>query len=322
MAVLDALQAPRTLPHSEESERAVLAGILLEPQVLATVAARLVEGDFYFERHQRIYRAMLDLQAAGTDVDLRTLQARLEQQAQIDAVGGLAYLAGLDVDLPDLGRIDSYVEIVKERSLRRRLIQACSDVTRSALDGGLEANEALGKAEQAILGLGEEAVARGFVSLGRVLDRTMEDLEERPGSTLIGIPTGFTDLDRMAHGLNKGNLIIIAGRPGMGKCLSADAERPGRRLGEHDRGDRKARVGAIADAQRRATFRVDVAERVRGRRREADLRGDDSARAAHPGHGDASVFDARRLDAAARAERGRRDRGATRARSVRQRGDG
>ncbi len=97
MAVLDALQAPRTLPHSEESERAVLAGILLEPQVLATVAARLVEGDFYFERHQRIYRAMLDLQAAGTDVDLRTLEVRLEQQAQIDAVGGLAYLAGLDV---------------------------------------------------------------------------------------------------------------------------------------------------------------------------------------------------------------------------------
>lgn len=224
MAVLDSLQTPRTLPHSEESERAVLAGILLEPGVLATVASRLVDGDFYFERHQRIYRAMIDLQAAGTEVDLRTLQARLEQQGHIDAVGGLAYLAGLDVDLPDLGRIDSYVEIVKERSLRRRLIQACSDVTRSALDGGLEANEALGKAEQAILGLGEEAVARGFVSLGRVLDRTMEDIEERPGSTLIGIPTGFTDLDRMTHGLNKGNLIIIAGRPGMGKCLSADAE--------------------------------------------------------------------------------------------------
>ncbi|HEV8239741.1 MAG TPA: replicative DNA helicase [Thermoanaerobaculia bacterium] len=221
MAVLDTLQTPRTLPHSEESERAVLAGILLEPEVLATVASRLVEGDFYFERHQRIYRAMIDLQGAATEVDLRTLQARLEQQGHIDAVGGLAYLAGLDVDLPDLGRIDSYVEIVKERSLRRRLIQACSDVTRSALDGGLEANEALGKAEQAILGLGEEAVARGFVSLGRVLDKTMEDIEERPGSTLIGIPTGFTDLDRMTHGLNKGNLIIIAGRPGQGKTSLA-----------------------------------------------------------------------------------------------------
>ena len=221
MAVLDALQAPRTLPQSEESERAVLAGILLEPEVLPTVSARLVETDFYFERHQRIYRAMLDLQATTTTVDLRTLQARLEQQGHLDAVGGLAYLAGLDVDLPDLGRIDSYVEIVKERSLRRRLIQACTDVTRSALDGGLEAAEALGRAEQAILSLGDEAVVRGFVALGRVLDKTMEDIEERPGSTLIGVPTGFTDLDRMTHGLNRGNLIIIAGRPGMGKTSLA-----------------------------------------------------------------------------------------------------
>src|SRR6476620_1657823 len=185
MTLLEPLQAPRTLPHSEESERAVLAGVMLEPHYLAQVAGRLVEDDFYFERHQRIYRAMVDLQQEGSPVDLRTLQARLEQQGQLERVGGLAYLAGLDVDLPDLARIDSYVEIVKERSLRRRLIQACSDVTRSALDGGLEASEALGKAEQAILGLGEEAVARGFVSRGRVLDKTMEDIEERPGTALI-----------------------------------------------------------------------------------------------------------------------------------------
>jgi replicative DNA helicase len=221
MTVLEALQPPRTLPHSEESERAVLAGILLEPQVLPQVAGRLVEGDFFFERHQRIYRAMLDLQVATTEVDLRTLQARLQQQGLLDAVGGLAYLAGLDVDLPDLGRIDSYVEIVKERSLRRRLIAACTEVTRSCLDGGLQANEALGRAEQAILSLGEESIARGFQPLGRVLEKTLEDIEERPGSTLIGVPTGFIDLDRITHGLNRGNLIIIAGRPGMGKTSLA-----------------------------------------------------------------------------------------------------
>ena len=221
MAILEALQTPKSLPHSEESERAVLAGILLDPEVLAQVAGRLVETDFYFERHQRIYRAMLDLQVAATDVDLRTLQARLEQQAQLDSVGGLAYLAGLDVDLPDLGRIDAYVEIVKERSLRRRLIQACTDVTRACLDGGLPAAEALGRAEQAVLGLGEEAIAKGFQPLGRVLESTLEAIEERPGTTLIGIPTGFVDLDRITHGLNRGNLIIIAGRPGMGKTSFA-----------------------------------------------------------------------------------------------------
>jgi replicative DNA helicase len=217
MTLLEPLQAPKTLPHSEESERAVLAGVMLQPQYLAQVAGRLVEDDFYFERHQRIYRAMVDLQQEGMPVDLRTLQARLEQQGHLDRVGGLAYLAGLDVDLPDLARIDAYVEIVKERSLRRRLIQACTEVTRSCLDGGLDAQEALGRAEQAILGLGEEAITRGFAPLGRVLDRTMEDIEEHSGATLIGVPTGFTDFDRMTHGLNKGNLIIIAGRPGMGK---------------------------------------------------------------------------------------------------------
>jgi replicative DNA helicase len=221
MALLEPLQAPKTLPHSDESERAVLAGVLLEPQYLAQIAGRLVDDDFYFERHQRIYRAMVELQQEGTPVDLRTVQARLEQQGQLDRVGGLAYLAGLDVDLPDLARIDAYVEIVKERSLRRRLIQACTEVTRSCLDGGLAAQEALGRAEQAILGLGEEAISRGFAPLGRVLDRTMESIEEHAGATLIGIPTGFIELDRMTHGLNKGNLIIIAGRPGMGKTSLA-----------------------------------------------------------------------------------------------------
>ena len=240
MTILEALQTPRTLPHSEESERAVLAGILLEPRSLPQVAGRLVDADFYFERHQRIYRAMLDLQQVGTQVDLRTLQARLEQQAALDAVGGLAYLAGLDVDLPDIGRIDSYVEIVKERSLRRRLIQACSQVTRACLDGGLEAGEALGQAEQAILGLGEEAIARGFQPLGRVLESTLEDLEERPGTTLIGIPTGFIDLDRITHGLNRSNLIIIAGRPGMGKTSLA------LNIAQHVAVDEKRPVGVFS----------------------------------------------------------------------------
>ena len=219
--MLETLQAPKSLPHSTESERAVLAGILLEPQVLPTVAGRLLAEDFYFEKHQIVYEALLHLQRQQVEIDLRTLQARLEQQKTLEQVGGLSYLAGLDVDLPDLGRIDTYVEIVKERSLRRRLIHACGEVTRACLDGGLEAQEALAEAEKAVLSLGEEAISRGFVPLGRVLEETLEDLDERPGSALIGIPTGFIDFDRMSHGLNRGNLLIIAGRPGMGKTSLA-----------------------------------------------------------------------------------------------------
>lgn len=219
--MLETLEQPRTLPHSEESERAVLAAVLLDASVLPTISGRLTADDFYLEKHRTLYDAVLALQDGDGAIDLRTVQARLEQQGKLDAVGGVAYLAGLDLDLPDLGRVDSYVEIIKERSIRRRLITASQEIIRDCLDGGLDAPEALGRAEQAVLGLGEEAVQKGFTQLSSILHETLEDLEERPGSTLIGVPTGFIDFDRITHGLNRGNLIIIAGRPGMGKTSFA-----------------------------------------------------------------------------------------------------
>ena len=219
--MIDTLPQQKTLPHSEESERAVLGSVLLDPAILPTISGRLRAEDFYLDRHQLVYQAMLDLQDEQVEVDLRTLQARLEQRAQLDTVGGLAYLAGLDLDLPDIGRIDTYVEIVKERSVRRRLIHTSGQIIRDCLDGGVPAQEALGRAEQAILGLGEEAVQRGFAQLSQVLHSTLEELEERPGTMLTGVPTGFADLDRISQGLNRGNLIIIAGRPGMGKTSLA-----------------------------------------------------------------------------------------------------
>jgi len=212
----------KTLPHSEESERAVLAAVLLDAENhLPTAASRLRTEDFYFERHQRVYQGMLDLQAAGSEIDLRTVQARLEQQRELDLVGGIAYLASLDVDLPDLSRVDSYVEIVKERSLRRRLMRACSDIYRTCLDGGLEAKEALDRAEQAVLELGEQAIPRGFAVLGDIFHETVVDLEERPDNPFPGLPTGFIDVDAITHGLHPGNLVILAGRPGMGKTSFA-----------------------------------------------------------------------------------------------------
>jgi replicative DNA helicase len=219
--MLDTLPQQKALPHSEESERAVLAAVLVDPRVLPSISGRLRAQDFYLERHQHLYEAMLDLTNEGAGIDLRTLQAKLEQQGRIAGVGGIAYLASLDLDLPDLGRIDTYVEIVKERSIRRRLIQASGGIIRDCLDGGLEANAALDRAEQAILGLGEEAIQRGFVPLAQVFHSTLEDLEERPGTTLIGVPSGFIDFDQITHGLNRGNLIIVAGRPGMGKTSFA-----------------------------------------------------------------------------------------------------
>jgi len=219
--MIDTLPQLKSLPHSEESERAVLGAVLLDPQILPTITGRLKAEDFYAERHQILYAAMVELQEERVGIDIRTLQAKLEQQGRFEGTGGIAYLASLDLDLPDLGRTDAYVEIVKERSVRRRLIQASNRIIRDCLDGGLDAQSALAHAEQQILGLGEEAVRRGFTQLSEVLHTTLEELEERPGATLTGVPTGFTDLDRISHGLNRGNLIIIAGRPGMGKTSFA-----------------------------------------------------------------------------------------------------
>jgi replicative DNA helicase len=219
--MLDLLTPQRGLPQSEESERAVLAAVLLDSRLLAAVSGRLRADDFYGERHRAIYAAMIELQDEPTPIDLRTLQARLEQKGELEGVGGIAYLAGLDVDLPDLGRFDSYVEIVKERSVRRRLIDVCREVMRECLDGGLDAAAALARAEQAVLALGGEAIRRGFVPLAPILDEVVELLEESQGKGLTGISSGFIDLDRKTHGLGRGGLLIVAGRPGMGKTTFA-----------------------------------------------------------------------------------------------------
>lgn len=216
------VEETHSLPHSEESERAVLAAILLDAdRHLAATATRLKPDDYYFERHRLLYDAMLALQEADSPIDLRTVQARLEQRDQFEAAGGVAYLATLEVDLPDLGRVDSYVEIIKERALRRRLIDACTTIYRTALDGGLEAKDALGRAEQAVMELSEEAVSRTFAPFDQVVRETVERLEQRSSNDFPGLPTGFVDFDRLTHGLQPGNLIIIAGRPGMGKTSLA-----------------------------------------------------------------------------------------------------
>jgi replicative DNA helicase len=210
----------RALPHSEESERAVLAAVLLSPHVLPTVTGRLVTEDFYLERHQLIYTSMLELQEHGSEIDLRTLQGQLELKNAFEAVGGMAYLASLDLDLPDLGRVESYVELVKERSIRRQLVQTGQQLVVDCFEAGQNAGEILAQAERAVLNLGQQAMQRGFTVLSELFDDTIASLEERADG-MLGLRTGFYDWDRITQGLVAGNLIIVAGRPGMGKSSFA-----------------------------------------------------------------------------------------------------
>jgi replicative DNA helicase len=209
------------LPHSEEAERAVLGALLLEPLRVAQVRNRLEPRDWYVERHRTLFQACLDLADAGSTPDLLTLQAHLTQSGRLDTAGGPAYLAALDLDLPDLGRLDEYVEIVKERSLRRDLIAGTERTLQAAASTAHPVAELLaGLRDSADQLLGRAARVR-WQGAGNVLDRLLETLEGAGPQALSGLTTGFPDWDQLGPGLLPGGLYVIAGRPGMGKTSLA-----------------------------------------------------------------------------------------------------
>lgn len=209
------------LPYSEEAERAVLGALLLEPLRIAQVRARLEPRDLYLERHRRLYQAILHLADAGSTPDLLTLQAHLAQAGGLEAVGGLAYLATLDLDLPDLGRLDEYADVIKERSVRRDLIV---DVQRSLLEAASTArpvHELLADLRDSAGRLLGHAARGRWQTAGDVVDRLLLELEEGNGEAPCGLTSGFPGWDQLGPGLLPGGLYVVAGRPGMGKTSLA-----------------------------------------------------------------------------------------------------
>jgi replicative DNA helicase len=215
------MSRPKTLPHSEEAERAVLGAILLEPRCIAQVRSRLEPGDWYLDRHRALYRACLALADAGFTPDLLTLRAHLEQAGHLEAAGGSAYLAALDLDLPDLGRLDDYVEIVKEHSLRRDLVAGAGRTIRDAVSTPLPVKELLAGLRASTDHLLAQATRVGWEGAGDVVDRLLTTIEEKGIGALCGLTTGFPAWDQLGPGLLPGGLYVIAGRPGMGKTSPA-----------------------------------------------------------------------------------------------------
>ena len=215
-----------TPPHSIEAEQAVLGGLLLDASAWDQVADAINEADFYRPDHRLIFEAIGALAGAAKPCDVVTVSEQLERTAKLDAVGGLAYLSSLARDTPTAANVRAYADIVRERSLLRQLIQAGTEITSAVFNNdGETARELVDRAEQKVFEIAEMGFRgrQGAVAVRHILPQVIDQIDEwhsNPNS-LRGLPTGFTDFDRITGGLRPGDLVIVAGRPSMGKSTLA-----------------------------------------------------------------------------------------------------
>ncbi|MGA2187754.1 MAG: replicative DNA helicase [Steroidobacteraceae bacterium] len=219
----DGLRLP---PHSIEAEQSVLGGLMLDSAAWDQVADRVVADDFYRNDHRLIFEAVAGLIERNQPCDAVTLAGHLESQGVLDQAGGLAYLGSLARDTPTAANIRAYADIVRERSILRQLITAGNEIVTSALEPeGREAREIVDGAERAVFEIAERGSRGkvGFRTVKSILPDVVNRIDEMYHSDgkLTGISTGFTKLDEMTSGLNAGDLIIVAGRPSMGKTTLA-----------------------------------------------------------------------------------------------------
>src|SRR5580704_8488229 len=223
MGAGDGLRLP---PHSIEAEQSVLGGLMLDSAAWDQVADRVVAQDFYRNDHRLIFEAVAGLIERNQPCDAVTLSGHLESQGVLDQVGGLSYLGSLARDTPTAANIRAYADIVRERSVLRQLITAGNAIVGSALEPeGREAREIVDDAERAVFEIAE-AGSRGkvgFRTVKSILPDVVNRIDElyHSDGKMTGIPTGFKQLDEMTSGLQPGDLIIVAGRPSMGKTTLA-----------------------------------------------------------------------------------------------------
>ena len=219
-------QEIRIPPHSEEAEQSVLGGLMLDNSAWDQIADIIIEKDFYRKDHQLIFRAVAHLADQSIPFDVITLSEWLEARGELSNIGGLAYLATLVKDTPSAANIRAYANIVRERAIFRALIQVSADISRVAYyPEGRNSTELLDFAEQKIFDIAERGAhnRNGFVLLRDLSIKVINRLEflYKQQNPITGIAAGFTDLDLITSGLQVADLIIVAGRPSMGKTSFA-----------------------------------------------------------------------------------------------------
>ena len=215
-------------PHSVEAEQSVLGGLLLDNTAWERIADFLNESDFYRADHRQIYHHITRLIEVNRPADAITVSESLESTKELEGVGGLAYIGALAQNTPSAANIRRYAEIVRERAIMRKLAETATNIAELAYNPmGREPAQLLDEAESRIFAISEQGARtrQGFVDMQPVLTQVVERIDllynrDNP-SDVTGVPTGFADLDRMTSGFQPGDLVIVAGRPSMGKTALA-----------------------------------------------------------------------------------------------------
>ncbi|MEV6314192.1 replicative DNA helicase [Streptomyces sp. NPDC051776] len=213
----------RVPPQDLDAEQSVLGGMLLSKDAIADVVEVLKGTDFYRPAHETIYQAILDLYAKGEPADPITLAAELTKRGEIARVGGASYLHTLVQSVPTAANAEYYAEIVHERAVLRRLVEAGTRITQMGYAADGDVDEIVNTAQAEIYAVTEQRTSEDYLPLGDIMEGALDEIEaigSRSGQ-MSGVPTGFTDLDSLTNGLHPGQMIVIAARPAMGKSTLA-----------------------------------------------------------------------------------------------------
>lgn len=213
----------RQYPQSLEAERALLGGLLLDHGQVASISELLDPEDFHSAAHQKLYELMLRRFATSESLDVLGLADHILSTDQAEEFGGLAYATGLPEQVPSTENLEYYAKLVKDKSVRRRLMQVAQEINKKVLAGTDELEELLDHAESTVFQVAQQRSKKDWQALGTLIDEEWQKLEERSKNRgeVTGITTGFTDLDKMLAGLHGSDLLILAARPAMGKTALA-----------------------------------------------------------------------------------------------------
>ncbi|MDX2061020.1 MAG: replicative DNA helicase [Gemmatimonadales bacterium] len=218
-------QTLRGAPWSQEAEQAVLGGMILDQDAALSAAELLEHGMFYKEAHRRLFRALVALTEQRVVIDHVTLRDELVRRQDLEAAGGMEYIAEVVDSVASAANLEHHARIVKDKSILRRLIEASTATITEAYDARLPTGELVDQAEARIFKIGQERRQDGFTRIKEMLWPTMERIEslQKSGKKVTGVPSGFADLDEMTSGFQPAELVIVAARPSMGKtafCLN------------------------------------------------------------------------------------------------------